>query len=129
MLRLSCFRGPLTLVFCFEGLFFILPTSVGNMQGQKVFLFFSLVVTAVFTYLPFSTLVWYNRGIPHNVTTTTVYKTVCPAWVDEVPELAALMKNDSIDTTQSFVRLDYECMKPAQWCEAHPEVQGKVSAE
>jgi hypothetical protein len=127
--EVGLFPWPSHALSCFEGLFFILPTSVGNMHGQKAFLFFSLAVTAVFSYAPFSTLMWYYNGTPHNVTTVTVYKEVCPAWLDFDPELAAFLKNESADTTQYFVKLDYRCMNAIQWCEAHPEVQGKVSAK
>jgi hypothetical protein len=123
------FPSPSYVPIFFEGLFFILPTSVGNMQGQKGFLFFTLVATAVFTYAPFSTLIWYYNGTPHNVTTYTVYKEVCPAWIDASPELSAFLKNESIDTTQYSVKMDLYCLKAKQWCEAHPEVQGKVRVE
>ena len=98
------------------------------MPGQKSFLFFSLVVTAVLTYAPFSTLIWYEKGIPHNVTTTTLYKVVCPKWIEDDLTFQALAKNESVDITQYFVKLDSTCMKAVPWCEAHPELQGKVSA-
>lgn len=80
------------------GLFFILPTSMGNVHGRTLLLLLTLVVTAVFTYAPFSTLIWYRQGVPHHVNITHEHRVVCPAWLNQSEMLE--YADETMDTTQ-----------------------------
>lgn len=104
------------------GMFFILPTSMGNVASRKGLLAASLLITATLTFLPFSLLVIYEQGIPHNSTVTEDYRTICPGWVNASDFL------EVEDPTRYFMTFDAECMEAVDWCEYHQlEIQGKVS--
>lgn len=105
-------------------MFVLIPTSLGNVAGRKDFLFFTLIVTLAMTYVPFSTLIWYDKGTPHNVTYSHEYEVICPAWISR--EEAAPFNDPSEDFTQNYLTLDSSCTPIVEWCQNHPEMQGKV---
>ncbi|CAB9518024.1 expressed unknown protein [Seminavis robusta] len=130
----------LTAIFCGTyGLVFILPTSVGNVYGQKGLQWFTLFATAFLAFAPFSTLIWYRRGIPHVIETFVDHRVICPAWVEapENPDTVAEAVAQEVlatgkleeDETKGYLSLDPQCLPIVDWCEAHPEVQGKYLDE
>ena len=69
----------ITAVFCgLYGMFFVIPTSIGNVQGKTYRIYISLVVTAIYAYAPFVTLILYKQGVPHNAVVHHEYEIVCP---------------------------------------------------
>ncbi|CAB9503709.1 expressed unknown protein [Seminavis robusta] len=116
-------------IFCgCYGVFFILPTSIGNVTGQKALLFLTLLVTASFTFAPFATLIWYEKGIPYNVTYDYDYRVICPFDFNQT-EAKLWMNDPTTDPTQNYLVLDSACHSAVEWCEEHPEVQGKYLDE
>ena len=95
---------------------------MGNVASRKGLLAASLLITATLTFLPFSVLVIYKQGIPHNSTVIEDYRTICPGWFNE-SEFAEVE-----DPTRYFMTFDAECMEAVEWCEYHHlEIHGKVS--
>ena len=91
-------------------------------------LYVTLFVTAAYTYAPFSTLIWYREGVPHNSVTEHEYEVVCPDWLgDNLTEIRRVQSKviDSEYGAQYYMQLDKSCNTAVNWCNDHPEIQGK----
>jgi hypothetical protein len=102
--------------------------SIGNVAGKKTpKLFFSLVVTALYTYAPFSTLIWYREGIPYTVEEDIHFEVICPAWIGDLNRTREVQKTVAEEPfgAQYYMKLDSKCHAADSWCEIHPEIQGK----
>jgi hypothetical protein len=92
-------------------------------------LYVTLIMTAIYTYAPFTTLIWYKQGVPHNARTEYEYRVICPDWLptDNITELEAL--ENKLQTSdfgdKIYIQLDRSCKSAVNWCKDHPEVQGK----
>jgi len=123
--RLGCKIGNniviwiLIATFCgLFGMIFLLPTSVGNVPGRKGWLLFSLVMTALFSFLPFGSFIVYRQGIPHDITSTDHHAIVCPGQGEDFL-LSLLPDGQSL----SF---DDSCRSMLDWCDYHLlEAHGK----
>jgi len=140
----------MALFFGLYGVFFLVPTSIGNVAGKSSIIYFSLFATFAFTYAPFSALVSYRRGMNHHEIEVIEYKTVCPALFDD--KTLSLVKDpygfflsnpDGLSETELQAQLDdmeeyyaelavqmtvdlpYDCLPKVEWCKASKEVQGR----
>ena len=109
------------------GVFVIVPISVGNVAGKTPLLYFTLVITALFTYAPFSTLIWYRQGMPYTVEEDVRFEIICPNWIGNYSETVAAQQAiaNAPDGAQYYMKLDSSCHTADSWCESHPEIQGK----
>lgn len=92
-------------------------------------IYVTLFMTALYTYAPFTTLVWYKQGAPHNTVTEHDYRVICPGWMP-TENLTALREiQDNLEASELgdkiYLRLDRHCKSATNWCIDHPEVQGK----
>ena len=105
------------------GLFFLLPTSAGNVPGQKGWLLFSILVTGTFCFAPFAGLMIYNEGIPHDNISTNKHSIICPG--DAFTLLNPNVSMFDLLPDGASLKMDDQCKRLRDWCSDHKEAQGK----
>lgn len=64
--------------------------------------------------------------MPCNYTAEYEYRTICPGSQVFTEDATAIIQNISEDLgAQLTLSLDFDCKRAVDWCEAHPETQGR----